>query len=67
MAFTTDLRIVEVSARDGLQNLPLPVVGTETKAEMIKRLLDTGLKNVEVGSLVRPDRVPQVSRSQLSS
>lgn len=55
------IRIVEVSARDGLQNLPLPVVGTDTKAEMIKKLLDTGLKNVEVGSLVRPDRVPQMA------
>ncbi|RXK42594.1 hydroxymethylglutaryl-CoA lyase [Tremella mesenterica] len=57
------IRIVEVSPRDGLQNLPPPAVSTEIKRELIERLLLAGLKNVEVGSFVRPDRVPQMSNT----
>lgn len=54
------IRIVEVSARDGLQNIPPPAVPTPVKTELINKLLDCGLKTIEVGSFVRPDRVPQV-------
>ncbi|WOO85739.1 3-hydroxymethyl-3-methylglutaryl-CoA lyase, cytoplasmic [Vanrija pseudolonga] len=53
--------IVEVSARDGLQNLKPPAVPTAVKKELVERLLDTGLKVIEVGSFVRPDRVPQMA------
>ncbi|CAK9785801.1 aldolase [Cutaneotrichosporon oleaginosum] len=55
------VRIVEVSARDGLQNLPPPAVPTPVKKELIQRLLDSGLKTIEVGSFVRADRVPQMA------
>lgn len=54
-------RIVEVSARDGLQNLPPPAVPTSLKQELVQRLLETGIKDLEVGSFVRGDRIPQVS------
>lgn len=54
-----------MAARDGLQNLPPPAVPTPVKTELIKRLLDSGLKTIEVGSFVRADRVPQVSLSVL--
>lgn len=54
------IRIVEVAPRDGLQNIPPPAVPTSIKTELIKKLLDCGLKTIEVGSFVRPDRVPQV-------
>lgn len=60
-----DSSIVEVSARDGLQNLPPPAVPTPVKTELIKRLLDAGLKTIEVGSFVRADRVPQVGSGAL--
>ena len=53
-------RIVEVGPRDGLQNISGPPVPTHTKLELVNRLLDSGMKVVEAGSFVRPDRVPQV-------
>lgn len=53
------IRIVEVSPRDGLQNLPPPAVPTEVKRELVERLLAAGVRNVEVGSFVRGDWVPQ--------
>jgi hypothetical protein len=52
---------VEVGARDGLQNIPGKVVPTHIKLELIERLIHSGVKVLEVGSFVRPDRVPQVS------
>ncbi|WVW80489.1 hypothetical protein I302_102472 [Kwoniella bestiolae CBS 10118] len=55
------IRIVEVSARDGLQNLPGPAVPTELKRELVERLLKAGLRNIEVGSFVRGDWVPQMA------
>ncbi|OCF31859.1 hydroxymethylglutaryl-CoA lyase [Kwoniella heveanensis BCC8398] len=55
------VRIVEVSARDGLQNLHGPAVPTEVKRELVERLLDAGLRNIEVGSFVRGDWVPQMA------
>lgn len=53
------VRIVEVGARDGLQNekksIPL-----ETKLELIERLAGTGLTTIEAGSFVPAKWVPQV-------
>ena len=55
----TDIRIVEVSPRDGLQNeaIALP---TAMKADLISRLLAAGLKEIEVSSFVSPKWVPQL-------
>lgn len=57
------VRIVEVGPRDGLQNekksIPLA-----TKIELIKRLSQTGLTDIEAGSFVSPKWVPQVSCPQ---
>lgn len=54
-----EVRIIEVGPRDGLQNektsIPL-----ETKLELIKRLAQTGLRDIEAGSFVAPKWVPQV-------
>ena len=55
--------IVEVSPRDGLQNLPGTLVPTETKRRLITKLLDAGVRTIEVGSFVRRDRVPQMADS----
>jgi len=52
-----------VSPRDGLQNLPPPAVPTQTKLGLINRLLEAGVRNVEVGSFVRGDWVPQMADS----
>lgn len=37
-------------------------MATGIKHELVDRLIDAGLKDIEVGSFVRGDRVPQVSR-----
>lgn len=52
--------IVEVGPRDGLQNISGEPVPTDTKLELIRRLFQSGVKVMEVGSFVRADRVPQV-------
>lgn len=53
------VKIVEVGARDGLQN-EKQVVETKTKVGLIDRLSDTGLSVVEATAFVSPKWVPQV-------
>ena len=52
---------MEVAPRDGLQNEKISIP-LETKIELIRRLSQTGVKNIEAGSFVSPKWVPQVSR-----
>ncbi|AVR89824.1 hydroxymethylglutaryl-CoA lyase [Thauera aromatica] len=56
------VRLVEVGARDGLQNenAPLPV---SVRVELIRRLVGAGLKSVEAGAFVSPKWVPQMDGS----
>ncbi len=54
------VRFVEVGPRDGLQNEPR-VLPAATRIELIGRLAAAGLREVEVGSMVRPDLVPQLA------
>ncbi|MGO1347522.1 MAG: hydroxymethylglutaryl-CoA lyase [Brevibacterium aurantiacum] len=58
--FPTQVRVYEVSARDGLQaeSLTLPA---EVRAQLISRLADSGLKSIEAGSFVSPQAVPQMA------
>ena len=60
MHFPRKVRIVEVGARDGLQNESVPVA-TATKLELIRRLSDSGLTHVEAASFVSPRWVPQMA------
>lgn len=60
MHFPDSVRIVEVGARDGLQNEPAHV-DTTTKLELIRRLADSGLRHVEAASFVSPRWVPQMA------
>ena len=55
-----EVTVHEVSPRDGLQNESV-LVPVNAKLELILRLLDAGLKSLEVTSLVRPDWVPQLA------
>lgn len=57
---STDVRIVEVGPRDGLQNEP-SFLTTTTKLELIRRLIGAGLKNIEVTAFVSPKWVPQMA------
>ncbi|MFD3454662.1 hydroxymethylglutaryl-CoA lyase [Streptomyces sp. NPDC058691] len=52
--------ITDVLLRDGLQNEPV-VVPTADKLHLAYGLLDAGLTSLEVGSFVRPEKVPQMA------
>lgn len=56
----TQVEIVEVGPRDGLQNLPV-FVPTQTKLALIKALAAAGFARMEIGSFVNPKAVPQMS------
>lgn len=59
----TDIRIVEVSPRDGLQS-EAQTVTTAVKLALIQRLLATGLRDIEVAAFVNPQRVPQMADAE---
>jgi len=52
--------IHEVGPRDGLQAEPT-VVPTEVKLDWIRRVADSGVDIIQVGSFVRADRMPQMA------
>ena len=54
------IEIIDVAPRDGLQSQP-ELVDTATKLELIKRLIDAGIRRMEVASFVNPRRVPQMA------
>ena len=54
------VKIVEVGARDGLQN-EAQVVPTAVKVSLIDRLAAAGLTTIEAGAFVHPKRVPQMA------
>jgi isopropylmalate/homocitrate/citramalate synthase len=54
------VRVVEVGPRDGLQNEPAPIPAA-AKIAFVEALVEAGLRDVEVTSFVRPDRVPQLA------
>jgi len=60
---TTRIEMVEVAARDGLQNEP-GVFPTEDKLELIRRAVAAGSKRIEVASFVHPGRVPQMADAE---
>ncbi|MBB1291850.1 hydroxymethylglutaryl-CoA lyase [Pseudoalteromonas sp. SR41-4] len=55
------VRIVEVGARDGLQNER--AVTTQDKVTLINALADAGVKDIEAGAFVSPKWVPQMADS----
>lgn len=58
------IEIVEVGPRDGLQSEP-GVLPTAAKIELIERLVDAGLRRLEVTSFVNPKKVPQMADAEL--
>ncbi len=56
------VKIVEVGARDGLQN-EAQVVPTAVKVSLIDRLASAGLTTIEAGAFVHPKRVPQMANT----
>ncbi|MEY4732296.1 MAG: hypothetical protein RLZZ464_362 [Pseudomonadota bacterium] len=60
MSLPGRVRIVDVGPRDGLQNEKQPVA-THVKVELVHRLQDAGLTEIEVTSFVSPKWVPQMA------
>lgn len=60
MIVPSRVRIVEVGARDGLQN-EKALIATADKIALIDRLSATGLKTIEATSFVSPKWVPQLA------
>ena len=56
----TELSIVEVAPRDGLQNESV-VLLPELRSEFIRRLAATGIDRIEAGSFVNPKWIPAMA------
>lgn len=57
---TPSVRLVEVGLRDGLQNEAV-LLPTDAKIQAIEALIAAGLRDLEIGALVRPDLVPAMA------
>ena len=60
MNLPSRVKLVEVGPRDGLQN-EKQAVPAAVKIELVQRLQDAGLKEIEVTSFVSPKWVPQMA------
>ncbi len=56
------IRIVEVGARDGLQNEKVSL-SPAVRTSFIKKMVDAGINNIELGAFVSPKWVPQMAGS----
>lgn len=59
----TFVELVEVSARDGLQNEAI-IFSTDRKIALIRHMVAAGAKRLEIASFVRADRVPQMADAE---
>ena len=60
MSLPQHVNIIDVGPRDGLQNESQPVPAP-VKIELVRRLQDAGLREIEVTSYVSPKWVPQMA------
>lgn len=60
---STELSIVEVSARDGLQN-EKTLLGTTAKVSLIEQLVEAGVRRLEAVSFVHPKLVPAMADAE---
>ena len=60
MNYPSKVKIVDVGPRDGLQN-EKSMVPAAVKIELVHRLQDAGLLDIEVTSFVSPKWVPQMA------
>ena len=58
------LIIQDVSLRDGLQSEAV-ILSTAQKMNLFRGLVKSGIRNIELGSFVRSDRVPQMADTPL--
>ena len=60
---TPAVELLDVSARDGLQN-ESRLFSLEEKLHLIRSVLSSGIKRLEVASFVHPSRVPQMADAE---
>lgn len=60
MAFIKQATLVEVGPRDGFQNVKTPIA-TETKLAVIRQLIKSGVRQMEITSFVNPKWIPQMA------
>lgn len=60
MHFPSEVEVIEVGPRDGLQN-EKNFVPTEQKKQLIKQLSEAGFQRIETASFVHPKVVPQMA------
>lgn len=60
MTLPNQVKLLDVSPRDGLQN-EAQAVPTDAKAELVARLQGAGIRQMEVASFVSPKWVPQMA------
>jgi hydroxymethylglutaryl-CoA lyase/(R)-citramalyl-CoA lyase len=63
VAAASRVTVFEVGPRDGLQNEP-DVLAPEVRAELVDRLVRSGVPGVEVASFVDPRRLPQMAGAE---
>lgn len=54
------VRLIEVGPRDGLQN-ECRHLSVDDRVALVDRLVDAGLRDVEIGSFVKASRIPQMA------
>jgi hydroxymethylglutaryl-CoA lyase len=57
------VKVVDVTARDGLQNEPKPV-STRDKLTLIEKLIQAGVADIQATSFVHPKWVPQMADAE---
>lgn len=63
MNFPKRINLSEVGLRDGLQNESVSL-DVSQKYSLLSSIIESGFKTIEVGSFVRPDRVPTMANSE---
>ena len=58
-----EVSLIEVGPRDGFQ-FEKKYIPAELKSEIICRLVEAGLKHIQVASFVNPSRVPQMADAE---
>jgi hydroxymethylglutaryl-CoA lyase len=59
----SDISVIEVSPRDGLQNEKIPLT-VDQRIELIHKLATAGAKRIETVAFVHPTRVPQMANAE---
>lgn len=58
------IRVVEVGLRDGLQAVLDPILSTTDKVEVVRLLIDAGVREIEAVSFAHPKVLPQLADAE---